>query len=103
MSASLTIRKCLRQCLLPLPLVRLYRKTSTTKRRRARMKLSGNRTSKAGYDAGSSNLTVSLLTTHERLAHDTQVLATMSSSIATCQAVSKNKHDEAKACPHEAV
>ena len=57
----------------------------------------------AVYDEGRSNLTVSLLTTHERLAHDTQVLAAMASSIATCQAVSKNKHDEAKACPHEAV
>jgi hypothetical protein len=57
----------------------------------------------AVFNSSRNNLMISLLTTHDRLAHDSQTLAAISSSITACQAASsKGKKDE-KACPDEVV
>ena len=57
----------------------------------------------AVFNSAHNNLTVSLLTTHDRLAHDSETLAAISSSINTCQAASSNGKKKEKACPDEVL
>jgi len=57
----------------------------------------------AVFNSARNNLTISLVTTHDRLAHDSQTLAAISSSITTCQVASSKGKKEEKACPEEAV
>lgn len=57
----------------------------------------------AVFNSARNNLVISLLTTHDRLERDSQTLATISSSITTCQAASSRGNKEARACPDEAL
>lgn len=53
----------------------------------------------AVYDSAQNHLILTLLTTPDRLADDTRLLATVSSSISACQTSSGKKKREEAACP----